>query len=78
MKKRYKENVFSRVIGLFGGKEGYQVSIENDQSGTTRTVTDYISFDMSHLKKGEYTLKLVVKDNVTGENTSPEAEFRLY
>jgi len=72
-----KKNVIEKVIGLFGGKEGYQISIENDQTGKIQTVTDYISFDVSRLEKGTYELKLIVKDNVSGEETSTIAEFML-
>lgn len=75
--KTQKSNVFERIIGLFGGKRGYQVSLENNMTGRTSTVADYISFDMSRLKAGEYELNLMVKDQISGEETSTVAEFKL-
>jgi len=75
--KKKKRNLFSRIRGVFGGKEGYQVSIENRQTGDTRIVTDYISFDMSRLKKGEYEFVLKIRDNVTGDETSTVSDFKL-
>ena len=72
------QNLLNRVTGLFGGREDYSVSFENRQSGTTRTVNDYISFDMSRLKKDEYAIELIVIDNVTQEESSAQSEFQLY
>ncbi len=75
--KAQKRNVFERVIGLFGGKRGYKVSLENNMTGRTSTVADYISFDMSRLEAGEYELNLMVKDNISEEEASTVADFKL-
>ncbi|MFH1943497.1 MAG: hypothetical protein ABIL68_15450, partial [bacterium] len=75
--KKEKQNLFDRITGLFGGQKGYKVSVENTVKGTERTVTDYISFDMSKLKKGEYELILKIKDRVSGNDASASADFEL-
>lgn len=76
-RSRKKKNVFQRIAGIFGGGEKYQVSVQSDQTGTSRTVTDFISFDVSRAKEGEYELKLELKDNVSGEVTSVSADLVL-
>ena len=75
--KKEKQNLFDRITGIFGGQKGYKVSVENTVKGTERTVADYISFDMSKLKKGEYELILRIKDRVSGDDASASADFEL-
>lgn len=77
--KRYrrKKNIFQRIAGIFGGGEKYQVSVQSDQTGISRTVADFISFDVSRAKEGEYELTLELKDNVSGEVTSVSAGLVL-
>ncbi len=75
--KQKNRNLLNRVAGLFGGREGYQVSVENTQSGPNRSENDYISFDMSRLKKGDYELVLMVIDHVSGDEATTKANFIL-
>jgi len=64
-----KRKGLSKVLGIFGGKK-YQVSIKSEHSGTSRTVSDYISFDVNRAKSGDYEMMLVVTDNVSEEKVS--------
>ncbi len=72
-----KKNVFNKVLGLFGGQEEYQVSIKNDYVGDSPTVFDYMRFDISDLDKGEYELRMIVKDNVSKKEALAVADFIL-
>jgi hypothetical protein len=65
-----KERFLRKVTGMFGSGEKYEISVASNQMGTSRTVTDYIAFDMGKAKKGKYELMLEVRDNVGGEETS--------
>ena len=77
LRKSGKKGLVKRITGVFGSGEKYQVSIQSDQSGTARTDCDYIVFDMSKAKKGEYVMTLEVIDNVSGEKTSTASELSL-
>ena len=72
-----KGNILRNITGIFSSGQKYQISIQSDQTGDSRTVTDYISFDVSRGEKGEYELILEVKDNVTGDVASKVAELIL-
>ena len=76
-KKKDKKNVFSKITGLFGGKEQYKVSIQNDYEGELLSVSDYMSFDISRLDKGDYEIQMIVKDNVSGKESLTFADFVL-
>ena len=70
-------NVLQKIVGVFGSRKMYEVSIQNDQTGDSRTVADYISFDVSRARPGQYELRLTVRDNVTGQETSAVAGLTL-
>lgn len=76
-KKSTTKNFFKKFIGMFGRKDGYQITIEDKQSGTSRTVNDYIHFDMHRLNKGLYELTLLVKDRVSGDEAYTVNHFTL-
>ncbi len=75
--KDKEKSVFRRIAGLFGGGQKYQISIQSEQTGTSRDIADYINFDLSRVKTGEYNLKLNLKDNVSGDETTAVAELVL-
>jgi len=75
IQKKKKKNVFKKILGVFGGREKYQVSIKNDYSGESQTATDYMSFDISRLEEGEYELRMQVKDKVSGNVAFTKADF---
>ncbi len=70
---KFKKKILQRILGIFSRKDGYRLSIQNDQSGTSRDVFDYIDIDISRLKKGAYNLTLEAKDNLTGEEVASKA-----
>jgi len=77
LRKAGKKGLVKRITGVFGSGEKYQVSVESDQTGASRTMTNFISFDMSKAKKGDYVMTLEVKDHVSGEQTSTVSELTL-
>ena len=72
-----KKGIVKKISGIFGSGEKYQVSVESEQVGDSRTATDYISFDMSRAKAGEYELILEVRDKVSGEEATAFSEIIL-
>jgi tetratricopeptide (TPR) repeat protein len=77
LRKAGKKGIVKKIKGLFGSGQEYQISVESSQSSVDRTVTDYISFDMSKARKGKYELTLEIRDNVSGEETSVVADLVL-
>ena len=77
LRKAGKKGIVKRIKGLFGSGQEYQISVESSQSSTSRTVTDYISFDMSKARKGKYELTLEIRDNVSGEEASVVTDLEL-
>lgn len=77
LRKAGKKGIVRKIGGLFGSGQEYRISVESSQSSTDRTVTDYISFDMSKAKRGKYELALEIRDNVSGEETSAVADLVL-
>jgi hypothetical protein len=72
-----KKGIVKRITGIFGSGEKYQVSVESEQIGNSITAADYISFDMSRAKAGEYELILEVKDKVSGVEAMVKSEIIL-
>ena len=72
-----KKGIVKRITGIFGSGEKNQVSVESDQFGNSSTAADYISFDMSRAKAGEYELVLKVRDKVSGEEAMAMSEIVL-
>ena len=75
--KENRKNVFSKITGIFGGKEKYKVSIQNDYEGGSLSVSDYMNFDISRLDKGDYEIRMIVKDNVSGKESLTMTDFVL-
>lgn len=73
---RRRKNIFQKIAGIFSGR-GYQVTIRTDLAGNSRTVADYIEFDISAAKPGTYELKLTVRDNVTREESFTTADLEI-
>ena len=70
-------NVFGKLFGWIGGKNSYKISLHNEQTGDSRTATDYLSFDMSQAGSGKYEILLLIKDMVTGDKAESRAQFEL-
>ena len=62
---------------IFTKKKNYNISIQNNYTDTTQNVSNYIAFDTDELKPGNYEMKLKIKDNVSGKETSASAELVL-
>ena len=67
LQKTGKRGLAKRIFGVFSSGKSYQVSVESNQTGDRRDVSDYIIFDMSNVKRGEYELSLYVTDHIMDE-----------
>jgi hypothetical protein len=72
-----RKGFVKRVMGMFGSGNEYQISLQSVQEGDSRTESDYIVFDMSKLRKGDYELTLEVTDNVIGERAKTRTDILL-
>lgn len=77
LRKKGKRGLLSKITGIFSSGERYDISLQSEHSGNSRTVHDYISFDMSRLKKGAYEIHLDIEDLVTGEKVHRSAGLQL-
>ncbi|NQT24580.1 hypothetical protein HQ585_04430 [candidate division KSB1 bacterium] len=71
------KSVFRKLFGWIGGGGGYKISLQSEQRSEFRTVSDYLSFDLTQADPGEYELKLIVKDLVLNEKVEAIALFEL-
>lgn len=71
-------NVFDRITGIFSDGQPYRVTVESELSGTTGIVTDFISFDMSRARTGQYDLTLEIRDLISNEKTITSRRIELY
>jgi tetratricopeptide (TPR) repeat protein len=71
------KSLFRKMTGLFGGGAKFRVSIQNNQSGRTSVVSDYLGFDVRKATPGKYELKLTVTDRNGGKETSTAAIITL-
>jgi hypothetical protein len=71
------KSLFKKMTGLFGGSAKFRVSIQNNQSGKTPTVSDYLGFDVRKATPGKYELKLTVTDRNDNKVTSTVAVITL-
>jgi GWxTD domain-containing protein len=58
-------------------KTGESVSVSYEQVGTKETEYDYVELDLMNAKPGRYTVKMVVKDLNTGQETLREGKFQV-
>jgi hypothetical protein len=77
LKESGKKKLLKKITGIFGSGAVYRVAIQSDQQSEHRTVSDYIVFDMSTAKEGQYELVLEVRDNVNGEGAMSASNLWL-
>jgi GWxTD domain-containing protein len=70
-----RKNVFQK---LFGGGGKSSISIRNRRTGRTRTVADYLGFDVRKAAPGKYELKLKILDRNTRQEAASAAVVTLY
>ncbi len=68
--------ILSFFTGLFSSNK-YNLSISDSFMDTTSNITNYQAFDMSQLEKGEYTMKLTVKDDINNEEVSTSSDITI-
>ncbi len=69
------KDVWDFLSGLFGTAAKYNITIKSSYTDTTKNVNNYIAFDISKLKSGPYQLRLNIKDNVSGKETSTTSDL---
>jgi tetratricopeptide (TPR) repeat protein len=69
-----RTGIFNR---LFGGGGKYRISIQNRQSGGSKTVVDYIGFDVRKAAPGKCELKLKIADHNASRETSVRTELTI-
>ena len=77
LKESGEKDFLQTISGLFGSGRDYQISVESEQTGESRTVSDYIVFDMGSAKKGKYELVLQVRDRIAGEEAVVSSKLEL-
>ena len=58
-------------------KTGESVSVSYEQVGTRETEYDYVELDLMNAKPGRYTVRMVVKDLNTGQETVRDGKFQV-
>lgn len=77
LKELDKSSFVKKITGIFSSGEEYKISVQSNQVGLNRTMSDYISFDMEKAKAGSYNLILEVIDNVSGEKARSQTLLEL-
>jgi GWxTD domain-containing protein len=58
-------------------KSGESVSVSYEQVGTRETEYDYVELDLMNAKPGRHTIRMVVKDLNSGQETVREGKFQV-
>ena len=66
-----------QVQTLAKKKTGESVSVSYEQVGTRETEYDYVELDLMNAKPGRYTVRMVVKDLNTGQETVRDGKFQV-
>ena len=74
-KKDNSKSIWDFFSGLFGTSKAYNISIKNNYNGSRKNVSNYLAFDISELKSGDYKMTLTVKDNVSNKQTSTSSDL---
>ena len=74
-RKDKSKSIWDFFTGLFGKSDVYNLSIQNNYNGNTKNVSNYLAFDISELKSGDYKITLTVKDNVSSKGTSTSSDL---
>lgn len=74
-RKDNSKSIWDFFTGLFGKSDVYNISIMNNYNGNTKNVSNYLAFNISNLKSGNYEMILTIKDNVSNKNTSTSSDL---
>ncbi len=74
-RKDNSKSIWDFFTGLFGKSDVYNISIMNNYNGNTKNVSNYLAFNISELKSGNYEMILTIKDNVSNKNTSTSSDL---
>ncbi len=73
--KEESKSIWDFFAGLFGKSSNYNISTQNNYSGTSKDVSNYLAFDINELESGNYEMVLKIKDNLSGKETSTSSEL---
>ncbi len=73
--KDESKSIWDFISGLFGKRNNYNISIQNNYSGTSRDVSNYLAFDISELEKGNYKFVMKIKDNISGKESTESSDL---
>ncbi len=73
--KKESKSIWDFFGGLFGKSNNYNISIQNNYTGISKDVSNYLAFDISALESGNYEMIMKIKDNVSGKETSTSSEL---
>jgi len=62
-------------VGRLKGKSGEAIGFTHEETGTHPSVSDYVELDLNQVKPGRYTVKMAVKDQISGQTAVRETEF---